>query len=80
MSRLYEFRLRRIKQRAGKLDVDDDEGDLNERSESYQRMVREVLDAQRTRIIELRDEGVISDSVLYALERELDLEDQRLEI
>jgi CPA1 family monovalent cation:H+ antiporter len=80
MIRFYEFRLRRIKQRAGKLDVDGDEGDLNERSESYQRMVREVLDAQRVRIIELRDEGVISDGVLYALERELDLEDQRLEI
>ncbi|MEA2406401.1 MAG: monovalent cation/hydrogen antiporter [Thermoleophilaceae bacterium] len=80
MIKLYEFRLRRLKQRAGKLDVDGDEGDLNERSETYQRMVREVLDAQRVRIIELRDEGVISDSVLYALERELDLEDQRLEI
>ncbi|HEV7845932.1 MAG TPA: Na+/H+ antiporter [Thermoleophilaceae bacterium] len=80
MTRLYEFRLRRIKQRAGKLSVDGDEGDLNERSATYQRTVREVLDAQRVRIIELRDEGVISDSVLYALERELDLEDQRLEI
>lgn len=30
--------------------------------------------------IELRDEGTISDEVLHALERELDLDDQRLEI
>ena len=42
--------------------------------------MREVLDAQRRRVIELRNEGVISDDVLHTLERELDLEDQRLEI
>ena len=40
----------------------------------------EVLDAQRRRVIELRNEGAISDDVLHLLERELDLEDQRLEI
>jgi Na+/H+ antiporter len=77
---LYEFRNRRLTQRAGELDGDEDEDDLDERSRGYQRMVREVLDAQRRRIIELRDEGVISDEVMHALERELDLEDQRLEI
>jgi hypothetical protein len=43
-------------------------------------MVREVLGAQRRRIIELRDEGAISDEVRHALGRELDLEDQRLAI
>ena len=58
----------------------DEDGDLDERSHSYQRMVREVLDAQRRRVVELRDEGAISDEVLHTLERELDLEDQRLEI
>jgi monovalent cation/hydrogen antiporter len=78
---LYEFRHRRLRQRAGELDGDEDDGDdLDERSHAYQRLVREVLGAQRRRIIELRDEGAISDEVLHALERELDLEDQRLEI
>jgi monovalent cation/hydrogen antiporter len=77
----YEFRHRRLTQRAGMLDADDEEQDnLDERSRAYQRTVREVLDAQRRRIIELRDAGTISDEVLHALERELDLEDQRLEI
>jgi CPA1 family monovalent cation:H+ antiporter len=75
----YEFRHRRLSQRAGKLD-DDEEDNLDERSQTYQRMVREVLDAQRRRVIELRNQGVISDEVLHALERDLDLEDQRLEI
>jgi hypothetical protein len=77
---LYEFRGRRLRQRAGELDDGEEDDDLDERSHSYQRIVREVLDAQRRRVIELRDEGTISDDVLHALERELDLEDQRLEI
>ena len=59
---------------------EDEEDDLDVRSRAYQRMVREVLDAQRRRVIELRDEGAISDDILHTLERELDLEDQRLEI
>jgi len=79
MIRYYEFRDRRLSQRAGELDGDE-EDDLDERSRGYQRLVREVLDAQRRRVVELRNEGAISDDVMHALERELDLEDQRLEI
>jgi CPA1 family monovalent cation:H+ antiporter len=79
MIRYYEFRHRRLSQRAGELDGDEPE-DLDERSRTYQRLVREVLDAQRRRVIELRNEGAISDEVLHVLERELDLEDARLEI
>ncbi len=78
---LYRFRDRRLRQRAGEL-VDGDEATTTSTSAriAYQQTVREVLDAQRRRVIELRDEGAISDDVLHALERELDLEDQRLEI
>ena len=79
MTALYEFRRRRLSQRAGELDGD--EGDnLDDRSQNYQRMVRDVLEAQRRRVVELRNQGVISDDVMHRLERELDLEDQRLEI
>lgn len=78
---LYRFRDRRLRQRAGELrDDEEEEDDLDVRSRRYQKMVRQVLDAQRRRVIELRDEGAISDDVLHTLERELDLEDQRLEI
>ena len=80
MLALYEFRERRLRQRAGEPADEDELDDLDDRSRAYQRMVREVLDAQRRRVIQLRDEGAISDDVLHALERELDLEDQRLEI
>jgi Na+/H+ antiporter len=77
---LYRFRDRRLRQRAGELDDPELDDDLDERSHAFQRTVREVLDAQRRRVVELRDGGAISDDILHALERELDLEDQRLEI
>jgi monovalent cation/hydrogen antiporter len=80
MSQLYQFRNRRLTQRAGELDGDEEEDNLDQRSVAYQRTVREVLEAQRRRVVELRNEGAISDDVMHLLERELDLEDQRLEI
>ncbi len=79
MAGLYRFRQRRLLQRAGE-ELEDDDEDLEERSEAYQRLLRDVLDAQRNELVRLRDEGTIADDVLHALERELDLEDQRLEI
>jgi CPA1 family monovalent cation:H+ antiporter len=42
--------------------------------------VREVLEAQRREIVRLRNTGDISNDVMHRLERELDLEDSRLEI
>jgi monovalent cation/hydrogen antiporter len=82
MTAQYEFRKRRLDERASLLDDGPDGalGDYDQRSYGYQRMVRDVLAAQRQRIVELRDEGAIGDDVLHALEREMDLEDERLEI
>ena len=76
MTGLYAYRRRRLKARAGKIDDDGYE----DRSEAYQRVVREVLEAQRAAIVELRNQGTISNDVMHRVERELDLEDQRLEI
>lgn len=76
---LYEFRHRRLAQRAGAV-LDGEDEDLDERSVRYQRLVRDLLDTQRRELVRLRDSGDISDEVLHALTRELDLEDQRLEI
>ncbi len=39
-----------------------------------------MLDAQRPAIVELRNTGEISNDVMHRIERELDLEDERLEI
>jgi Na+/H+ antiporter len=73
---LYEFRRRRLKVRAGKLEDDGTE----DRSLAYQRLVRELLVAQRQAIVRLRNQGTISNEVMHRIERELDLEDTRLEI
>lgn len=60
--------------------IDGDGIDYETRSRAYQRLVRELLEAQRNVLIEMRDSGAINDEVLRRLERELDLEDSRLEI
>jgi Na+/H+ antiporter len=76
MRGLYTYRKRRLAAQAGKLEDDGYE----DRSLAYQTLVREVLEAQRREIVRLRNEGTISNEVMHRLERELDLEDQRLEI
>jgi monovalent cation/hydrogen antiporter len=73
---LYEFRRRRLKARGGYLEDDGAE----DRSMAYQRLLRELLDAQRRAIVRLRNQGKISNDVMHRIERELDLEDTRLEI
>jgi monovalent cation/hydrogen antiporter len=77
MRRAYEYRRSRLAARAG--ETDDADG-FEHRSLKYQKMVREVLDAQRQELVRLRNAGAISNDVMHRLERELDLEDERLEI
>jgi monovalent cation/hydrogen antiporter len=76
MRGLYQFRRRRLKARAGYLA---DDG-VQDRSLAYQRLVRELLEAQRREIVRLRNQGQISNEVMHRIERDLDLEDSRLEI
>jgi len=76
LQRQYEYRKRRLAARAGKIEDDGYE----DRSFSYQTILREVLEAQRAEIVRLRNQGTISNEVMHRLERELDLEDERLEI
>ncbi|MBV9231205.1 MAG: Na+/H+ antiporter, partial [Chloroflexi bacterium] len=58
------------------------DGTENERFDGHsalqQRLQQEVLRAQRLAIIQLRNQGHIDDEVLRLVERELDLEEQRL--
>jgi Na+/H+ antiporter len=78
MRSLYRYRTRRLDARAG--DGDEDGDGIERRSFKYQKLVREVLSAQRRAVVELRNEGQISNEVMHRIERELDLEDERLEI
>jgi Na+/H+ antiporter len=77
MRGLYRYRERRLTARAG--DSDDGDG-LEHRSLKYQKIVRSVIDAQRRAVVQLRNGGEISNDVMHRIERELDLEDERLEI
>jgi CPA1 family monovalent cation:H+ antiporter len=72
----YGFRHRRFAARAGK--VDDDA--IEERSIAYQRLMHSLFDAQRAALVELRNTGTISNDVMHRIERELDLEQARLDV
>jgi CPA1 family monovalent cation:H+ antiporter len=73
---LYRFRTDRFRARFD----DGDDGAIEARSQDYQRLRRELLDAERTAVLELRRAGVISNDVWLRVARDLDLEDQRLDI
>ncbi|HEV7562604.1 MAG TPA: Na+/H+ antiporter [Solirubrobacterales bacterium] len=74
---LYEFRRRRFKVRAGKIE---DEDGIEDRSHSYQRLMHELYGVQREALIVLRNGGEISNEVMRRVERELDLEETRLDV
>lgn len=69
---------KRIADFAGDLDGDDE--DYETRSAACQRFRRELLEAEREAVLRLRGEGKIGDEVMRKIERDLDLEDSRLEI
>ncbi|MGH2920939.1 MAG: cation:proton antiporter, partial [Gaiellaceae bacterium] len=71
---LYDFRRSRFRAR---LDGADD-GSIERRSADYQRLLRELLEAERAAVRALRRERRISDDVMRRVERDLDLEEERL--
>ena len=71
----FTFRTSRFRAR---LD-DGDDGTIEVRSQDYQRLVRELLDAERRALLDLRRRGVISNDVWLRVGRDLDLEDERLD-
>jgi monovalent cation/hydrogen antiporter len=73
---LYGFRRNRF---AARFDGEDD-GSIESRSLDYQRLRRELLDAERGAIVGLRHDGVINDDVMLRVQRDLDLEDARLDV
>ena len=52
----------------------------NEVAEAFRRLRHETLTAERLALIDLRNDGVISDEILHRLERELDVEALRIGI
>jgi CPA1 family monovalent cation:H+ antiporter len=72
----YRFRTNRFTSR---LTGDDGDGS-EERSVLYQRLRRELLDAERMAVHALRNEGRITEEVAQRVQRDIDLEDSRLDV
>jgi Na+/H+ antiporter len=72
---MYTYRRNRFASR-----FDGDPDGVEERSTAYQRLMTELLGAQRERLVRMRDEGSIGDEVMHRIERDLDLEESRLEL
>jgi monovalent cation/hydrogen antiporter len=71
----YQFRIDRF---SARMDPDGD-GKIEKRSIKYQRLRRELLEAERTAVVGLRNAGEISDEVMRRIARDLDLEVSRLD-
>jgi monovalent cation/hydrogen antiporter len=80
MRDLYEYRRRRFAARYAGQAEDGEKDGYEERSLAYQHFRRELLGAERTALIQLRNQGRLSDETRRRVERDLDLEDARLEI
>jgi NhaP-type Na+/H+ or K+/H+ antiporter len=74
---LYTYRKRRFAARAGKIE---DEDGIEEGSLAYQRLMHEIYAKQREELLRLRNQREISSDVMRRIERELDLEEERLEV
>jgi CPA1 family monovalent cation:H+ antiporter len=71
----YRFRIDRF---SARIDPDGD-AKIEKRSLKYQRLRRELLEAERHAVVEMRNTGEISDEVMRRVERDLDLEVSRLD-
>jgi Na+/H+ antiporter len=72
----YTFRANRFRSRYHGVDDDGTE----DRSRQYQRLRRELLEAERQAVIQLRNEGTITEEVMQRVQRDIDLEDLRLDV
>jgi monovalent cation/hydrogen antiporter len=71
---MFRFRRERFSSR---FDPDTD-GAIEDQSAAYQRLLRELLDAEREAVLDLQRSGRIDDEVLRRVVRDLDLEEARL--
>jgi monovalent cation/hydrogen antiporter len=76
MRGLYGFRINRFSSRFD----DGADGSVEEQSQAYQRLRRELLNAERDALTELGRSGEVSGDVVLRVRRDLDLEDARLDV
>jgi CPA1 family monovalent cation:H+ antiporter len=71
---LFDYRQRRF----GALE-DGDGDNYEERADAWRRLMYDLYDAQRQALLELRNSGAISDEVRRRVERDIDLEETRIQ-
>jgi hypothetical protein len=71
----FGFRVNRFRARFD----DTDDGAIEEQSAAYQRVMHQLLDAERAALVALRNDGVIDDAVMQRVQRDFDLETARLD-
>ena len=76
MRGIYRYRITRF---SARFDDDVDDGAIEDRSSAWRRMMFSVIDAQREAIEGMRRAGHISDEVMRTVQRDLDLEERRLD-
>jgi Na+/H+ antiporter len=76
LRRLYRFRRNRFAERY----TGDGDGAIEERSAAYQQLLRELINAERQAVVDLRGAGAIGDDAMREVHRELDLEEARLDL
>jgi Na+/H+ antiporter len=72
---MLDYRRRRF---TALVDGDDSDG-YEDRADAWRRLMYDVYDAQREELVDMRNRGEISDEVRRRIERDLDLEESRLE-
>jgi CPA1 family monovalent cation:H+ antiporter len=70
----YRFRIDRFGER-----LQGGDGSIEERSQDYQRLRRQLLRAEQDAVVDLRRRGAISDEVMHRVLRDIALEDVRLD-
>ena len=73
---MYDYRTRRF---ASRIDAAGANTPYEDQSIAYRRLMGDVIDAQRRRLLELRNRGEISDEVRRRVQRDLDYEQARIE-
>jgi CPA1 family monovalent cation:H+ antiporter len=71
---LFDYRQRRF----GAIEDGDGDG-FEQRATAWRRLMYELFDAQREALLGLRNDGEISDEIRRRIERDLDLEESRLQ-
>jgi monovalent cation/hydrogen antiporter len=71
----YRFRSNRFRARYHGVDEDG----IEDQSQAFQRLRRELLQAERDAVIQLRNQGTITEAVLQRVLRDIDFEDIRLD-